>query len=104
MVSEPITVSFISIPLRYLRPETENETREVDGTRSSRPSRRSVFRYRWVADATVKMRAAGYCGAVTIMSLCAQMYNLANGPEEPQIVARREPQTMGLNLWSNVTL
>jgi hypothetical protein len=43
-------------------------------------------------------------GPVTITSLCAQINNLANSRAELQIAAGREPQTMGLNLWSNVTL
>ena len=30
--------------------------------------------------------------------------NLANSRAEPQIAAGREPQTMGLTLWSNLTL
>jgi hypothetical protein len=41
---------------------------------------------------------------VTITSSCAQIDSLANSHAEPQIAAGREPQTMGLNLWSNVTL
>jgi len=39
-----------------------------------------------------------------ITSLCDQIDSLANSHAEPQIAAGREPQTMGLNLWSNVTL
>ena len=41
---------------------------------------------------------------VTITSLCAQIDSLANSRAEPQIAAGREPQTMGLNLWSNPAL
>jgi hypothetical protein len=41
---------------------------------------------------------------VTITPLCAQIDSLANSHAEAQIAAGREPQTMGLNFWSNVTL
>ncbi len=66
-------------------------------------SRLSLFRRRWVAEATAR-RTAGFCAPVTITSLCTQIDSLANSLAEPQIGAGREPQTMGLNLWSNVTL
>ena len=34
----------------------------------------------------------------------SQIDSLANSDAEPQIAARRSPQTIGRNLWSNVTL
>ena len=67
------------------------------------PSRLSLFRHRWVAGVTAR-RTAAFCAPVTITSLCAQIDSLAHSHAELQIAAGREPQTMGLNLWSNITL
>jgi hypothetical protein len=56
---------------------------------------------------TAKKQISGKNSArapVTMTSLHAQIESLANSHAEPQIAAGREPQTIGLNLWSNVTL
>jgi hypothetical protein len=58
----------------------------------------------WLQTARIGDIAKKRFGPVTITSLCARIENLANSHAEPQIAAGREPQTMGLNLWSNVTL
>ncbi len=64
-------------------------------------SRLSLFRHRWVTDS--KTHGRSLCSRA-ITSLCAQIDSVANSHAEPLIAAGRGPQTMGLNLWPNVTL
>jgi hypothetical protein len=84
-------------------PKRETEQEDWNESHPGLPVDCRYFVAGGVAEATAR-RTAGSCALVTITSLGAQIDSLANSLAEPQIAAGREPQTMGLNLWSNVTL